>query len=73
MADVIVDIAGLNKKFGELVAVRDVSLAVERGEIFGLLGPDGAGKTTMMRMLAGIMTPTSGEMLIAGKIGRAHV
>jgi ABC-2 type transport system ATP-binding protein len=67
MADVIVDIAGLNKKFGELVAVRDVSLAVERGEIFGLLGPDGAGKTTMMRMLAGIMTPTSGEMLIAGK------
>ncbi|MEI6519489.1 MAG: ABC transporter ATP-binding protein [bacterium] len=67
MADVIVDIAGLNKTFGELSAVRDVSLSVERGEIFGLLGPDGAGKTTMMRMLAGIMPPTSGNMLITGK------
>ncbi len=67
MADVVVDIVGLNKNFENLAAVRDVSLSVERGEIFGLLGPDGAGKTTMMRMLAGIMSPTSGEMRIAGK------
>lgn len=67
MTDFMVTITGLCKKFDELTAVRDVSLSVERGEIFGLLGPDGAGKTTMMRMMAGIMPPTGGDMLIGGK------
>ncbi len=63
----MVNIAGLNKNFDNLAAVRDVSISVERGEIFGLLGPDGAGKTTMMRMMAGIMSPTGGDIIIGGK------
>ncbi len=67
MTDCIVNISNLIKKFDNLVAVNDVALSINRGEIFGLLGPDGAGKTTMMRMLAGIMPPTSGDIQITGK------
>ncbi len=48
---------GLSRRFGPVAAVRGVSFAVARGEIFGLVGPDGAGKTTIMRMLAGVLTP----------------
>ena len=48
---------GLKKNFGALAAVKDISFQVHPGEIFGLVGPDGAGKTTTMRMLAGIMDP----------------
>lgn len=51
----------LVRKFGALVAVDKLSLAVSEGEIFGLVGPDGAGKTTTMRLLTGILDPTSGE------------
>jgi ABC-2 type transport system ATP-binding protein len=51
----------LTRKFGDLIAVNDLNIEVEEGEIFGLVGPDGAGKTTTMRLLTGIMEPTSGE------------
>ncbi len=51
----------LTRKFGELIAVNSLNIEVEAGEIFGLVGPDGAGKTTTMRLLTGIMEPTSGE------------
>jgi len=51
----------LTRKFGDLVAVDNLNLQVEEGEIFGLVGPDGAGKTTTMRLLTGILDPTSGE------------
>lgn len=51
----------LTKKFGQITAVDNLNLAIEEGEIFGLVGPDGAGKTTTMRLLAGILEPTSGE------------
>ena len=56
----------LTKVFGDLTAVDKVSLEVEKGEIFGIVGPDGAGKTTLMRMLAGIMDPDGGEASITG-------
>ncbi len=56
----------LTKRFGALTAVHDLSIMVEEGEIYGIVGPDGAGKTTAMRMLTSIMDPTSGEAWVAG-------
>lgn len=56
----------LCRDFGETRAVRDFTVDVERGEIFGLVGPDGAGKTTTMRMLAGILEPSAGDAWIDG-------
>ncbi|MDA8231205.1 MAG: ABC transporter ATP-binding protein [Magnetospirillum sp.] len=57
---------GLVRSFGPVQAVRGVSLEVRRGEIFGLVGPDGAGKTTIMRMLAGVLRPDAGEIDLGG-------
>ena len=56
----------LTKAFGALTAVDRLTLAVDEGEIFGLVGPDGAGKTTTMRLLTSIMDPTSGDAWVAG-------
>jgi ABC-2 type transport system ATP-binding protein len=56
----------LTRRFGELVAVRDLSLEVKRGEIFGILGPNGAGKSTTIRMLCGILDPSSGSGRVVG-------
>jgi len=56
----------LSRRFGPLVAVRDVSLTVNRGEIFGVLGPNGAGKSTTIRMLCGILDPTGGSGRVVG-------
>jgi ABC-2 type transport system ATP-binding protein len=56
----------LSRKFGSLVAVRDVSLEVKKGEIFGVLGPNGAGKSTTIRMLCGLLDPTSGSARVVG-------
>ncbi|MCX5872810.1 MAG: ABC transporter ATP-binding protein [Deltaproteobacteria bacterium] len=56
----------LCKDFGPLKAVQDLNLRVEKGELFGLIGPDGAGKTTTIRMLAGILAPTAGNAYIDG-------
>lgn len=55
------------RKFGELTAVDHLSLKIEPGEVFGLVGPDGAGKTTSLRMICGLMDPTEGEVLIDGE------
>ena len=60
-ADVVIDVHGINKHFGENHVVKDLSLTVRRGEIFGFLGPNGSGKTTSIRMLCGLLTPDSGE------------
>lgn len=57
---------GLTKSFGPVHAVRGVDFEVAAGEIFGLVGPDGAGKTTIMRMLAGVLSPDGGEIVVDG-------
>jgi len=59
-SDLAIDVRGLNKHFGDKHVVRDVSLQVARGEIFGFLGPNGSGKTTSIRMMCGLLTPDSG-------------
>ena len=61
-----VEIHDLVKTFGSFVAVDHVSLGVEKGEIFGFLGPNGAGKSTTIRMLCGLLTPTSGRASVSG-------
>jgi ABC-2 type transport system ATP-binding protein len=67
---VAVRVENLRKKYGDLEAVRGVSLQVEQGEIFGLIGPDGAGKTTTFQILGGVMPATSGIAEIYGKPSR---
>jgi ABC-2 type transport system ATP-binding protein len=62
----MIEARGITKRYGELVAVDDVSFSVEKGEVVGFLGPNGAGKTTTMRILTGFMPPTDGTALIAG-------
>jgi len=62
----LIKIKSLKKKYGELIAVNGVSYEVNRGEMFGLVGPDGAGKTTTMRMLVGLLNPDEGNAEILG-------
>ncbi|MEV4538315.1 ABC transporter ATP-binding protein [Asanoa sp. NPDC049518] len=57
----------LTKRYGEVVAVQDLDLSVRAGEVYGFLGPNGAGKTTTLRMLLGLVRPTSGRVLLHGK------
>lgn len=61
-----IEVQALTKRFGALTALDQLSLSVVKGELFALVGPDGAGKTTTMRLLCGIMDPTSGEAWVAG-------
>src|SRR2546421_454574 len=56
----------LRKDYGAFTAVRDLQLAIEKGEVFGFLGPNGAGKTTTIRIMMGILVPTSGRITIDG-------
>lgn len=65
MNDIAVSVQKLEKKFGSFTAVNKIDFEVKRGEIFGFLGPNGAGKSTTIRMLCGIITPTSGT----GQVG----
>jgi ABC-2 type transport system ATP-binding protein len=66
MAQPIIELKDLTRRFGKTVAVDRLNLAVQPGEIFGLVGPDGAGKTTTIRMLAAIMDPTEGSARVMG-------
>ena len=66
MNDVVISVKGLTKCFGDFTAVDHISFNVKRGEIFGFLGANGAGKTTAMRMLCGLSFPTSGSGSVAG-------
>lgn len=66
MTDVAVDIRELTRRFGALTAVSRLTLAVQRGEVFGLLGPNGSGKTTTIRMLCGLLEPSEGDATVAG-------
>ncbi len=56
----------LSRSFKKIAALAEIDLSVQRGEIFGLVGPDGAGKTTMLRLLAAVMAPTAGRVTVAG-------
>ncbi len=60
------ELKGLTKKFGALFAVRDLALRLPPGEIYGLIGPNGSGKTTTIKMIAGLYRPTKGQIKIAG-------
>src|SRR6476660_2716099 len=62
-----VEARGLVKRYGEIVAVDGVDLTVARGDVFGYLGPNGAGKTTSLRMLLGLIRPTSGSVQLFGR------
>ncbi|MEK6743647.1 MAG: ABC transporter ATP-binding protein [Nitrospirota bacterium] len=62
----VITSAGLSRSFGTVNAVNKLDLAIDRGELYGLVGPDGAGKTTTMRLLAGILEPTAGDARVAG-------
>ena len=62
----MIELNQLTKKFGDLVAVNDLTLKVERGEFFAVLGPNAAGKTTLIRVLAGLLKPTRGTAKVAG-------
>lgn len=66
MNSLALEVKGLSIKFGDFTAVDDVSFTVKRGEIFGFLGANGAGKTTTIRMLCGLLVPTSGTALVGG-------
>ncbi len=63
----MIRIEKLHKSYSELVAVKDISLKVEKGEMFGIIGPDGAGKTTIIRILCGLINSTSGEAYLMDK------
>jgi ABC-2 type transport system ATP-binding protein len=62
----IIEVENLTKRFGTFKAVDSISLEVKQGEIFGFLGANGAGKTTAMKMLSGLLSPTSGKAMVAG-------
>ncbi len=64
--EVVISVKNLTKKFGSFIAVNNISFEVFKGEIFGFLGANGAGKTTAMRMLTGLIHSTSGEAFVAG-------
>jgi ABC-2 type transport system ATP-binding protein len=64
--DAAISIEGLTRHFGEIHAVRDLTFLVAPGELFGIVGPDGAGKTTTLRMLSGVLRPTEGDAKLAG-------
>jgi ABC-2 type transport system ATP-binding protein len=71
--DIVIDVHGLTKSFGGRIVVRDLSMQVKRGTIFGFLGPNGSGKTTTIRMLCGLLTPDQGSGTCLGYDIRTEV
>src|SRR2546430_15362266 len=63
----MIETRDLTKKYGDLYALDRLTLRLEPGDVFGFIGPNGAGKTTTMRILAGLLKPTSGEAFVLGK------
>ena len=63
----LVETSGLGKRYGSITAVQDLNLSVRRGEVYGFLGPNGAGKTTTLRMLLGLIQPSSGRATVLGE------
>src|SRR4051812_24331385 len=66
MTEIAVEVEGLTRTYGDFVAVDHVSFQVEKSEVFGFLGPNGAGKTTTIKMLTGLVLPSSGDGKVAG-------
>jgi ABC-2 type transport system ATP-binding protein len=66
MTDLALSFTGVTKKYGDVVALRDLSMVVERGEMFGLIGPDGAGKTTAIRLMCGLLKVDGGKVVVMG-------
>ena len=66
MSSFAIETRGLRKVYGDLVAVEGLDLDIRQGEVFGLLGPNGSGKTTTIRMLTGLVRPTSGTATVVG-------
>jgi len=62
----MLDLRGVTKRYGGFTAVKELDLSVPRGRIFGFLGPNGAGKTTTIRMISGVLLPSSGQILVGG-------
>jgi ABC-2 type transport system ATP-binding protein len=65
--EAVIEVNSVQKRFGDFFAVKDISFSVMRGEVFGLLGANGAGKSTTFRMLCGLLPATSGELTVAGR------
>src|SRR6266403_3426275 len=68
----MIELIHLEKHFGGLVAVKNLTLTVPRGQFFAVLGPNAAGKTTTLKILAGLMKPTSGQAIVAGFDVQTH-
>ena len=64
--NVLINIQSLDKQFGPIHAVRNISFSVKKGEVLGFLGPNGAGKSTTMKMVTGFLEPTSGTVSVCG-------
>ena len=64
--ETVISVAGLTKRFGAFTAVEDVTMNIERGNVHGFLGPNGSGKTTTIRMMCGLMTPSAGQVTVLG-------
>ena len=69
-AEMAISLRGLRKSYGALEAVRGIDLEIRRGEIFGIIGPDGAGKTSVFQILGGVMEATEGEAIVYGRTSR---
>ena len=68
MNENIIEVNKLNKTYDKIIAVKNLSFVINKGKIIGLLGPNGCGKTTTIAMILGLLKPTSGEVIIKGKI-----
>jgi ABC-2 type transport system ATP-binding protein len=69
-SELAIELSGVSKRFGSTLAVDNVSLSVKRGSTFGLIGPNGSGKSTTMKMLMGLLTPTTGTVSVLGRCPR---